>query len=126
MMSRYLCQKDTFISYQYPDSSLVLADASLVFCAENEFDRVWNAIFNSLNTGGIFCGSFVGPNDSMASPDYAEKAYWPNVLVFKKKTLRSKFNEFEILKFTEHNVSGHTPEGLAHEWHVFSVVARKI
>lgn len=63
-------------------SDLVLA-TSLVG-PENEFDNVWSKILQSLGSGGIFCGSFLGPNDSMASPDFDRDAYWPNVLVFEE------------------------------------------
>ena len=123
---RIFLSQDSFSSFNYPKSSLVVADASLFFCPEIEFENVWNKIYDSLIIGGIFCGSFLGPNDTMAGSSYDKSAYWPNILVFNEEGLRSKLKEFEVLKFTEHNVSGETPQGLPHQWHIYSVVAKKI
>ena len=122
--SQVFLSQDSFSSFNYPKSSLVVADASLFFCPENEFDFVWGKIHQSLDSGGIFCGSFLGPNDTMASPDFDRDAYWLNVLVFEEDELRSKLKAFEIIKFTEHNVTGETPSGTPHQWHIYSVVAR--
>lgn len=116
----------SFSSYEYPKSDLVVADASLFFCPKQDFDDVWNKICRSINSGGIFCGSFLGPNDTMAGPDYDKEAFWPNVLVFRESQIRSKLNKFEVLRFTEHNVSGTTPQGVPNKWHIYSVVAKII
>jgi len=48
--------QDSFGSYEYPTSGLVVADASLFFCPEDEFDIAWKKISQSLCDGGIFCG----------------------------------------------------------------------
>lgn len=114
-----------FNDFAYPKSSLVNADASLFFCPKSEFSEVWQKIYSSLPIGGIFCGSFLGPNDTMASNEFNREAYWPDILVFTEQELKSTLSNFEILKFTEHNVSGHTPRGVPHDWHIFSVVAKK-
>lgn len=120
-----LLSRDSFSSFDYPKPSLIVADASLFFCPEKEFAQVWNKIYNSLNVGGIFCGSFLGPQDSMASPGYDEGAYWSGILVFDETDLRSRLEEFDVLKFTEHNLMGETQQGKPHQWHIFSVVAKK-
>jgi len=124
--AKVFLSQDSFSSFDYPKSSLNVADASLFFCPEAEFESIWKNICDSLEFGGIFCGSFLGPKDTMATPEYDEKAFWDNVLVFEENVLRSYFNRFEIIKFTEHNVSGKTPQGLPHRWHIYSVVAKKI
>jgi len=116
----------SFSSYNYPATSLVVADASLFFCPQSEFDQVWRNIYCSLTTGGIFCGSFLGPNDTMAGPDYNAEDFWPNDLVFNEDELRNTLSGFELLRFTEHNVTGKTPQGLPHRWHIYAVVAKKI
>lgn len=118
--------RDSFSSYNYPKSALIVADASLFFCLESEFERVWANMINSLEKDGIFCGSFLGPNDTMAGPDYDKKAFWPHVLVFDEEALRARLSMFEVLRFTEHNVSGENPQGLPHQWHIYSVVVKKI
>ncbi|MFL0801977.1 MAG: class I SAM-dependent methyltransferase [Agarilytica sp.] len=121
----YLSQ-DSFSSFIYPKSSLIVADASLFFCPENAFDFVWQNIYESLHSNGIFCGSFLGPDDTMASPTFDRDAFWPDVLVFEENTLRDKLTKFDIVLFNEHKVSGKTPRGVDHQWHVYSVVAKKI
>lgn len=118
--------RNSFSSYDYPKSTLIVADASLFFCPEAEFDSVWSKLYDSLTTGGIFCGSFLGPNDTMAGPDYDREAFWPNVMVFTEDEVRKNFTGFDIIKWTEHEVSGETAQGTPHHWHIFSVVAKKI
>ena len=118
--------KADFNSYKYPRASLVVADASLFFCPENDFEPVWRKIHECLCSNGIFCGSFLGPEDTMASANN-NQVFWDNALVFHEVQVKSLFrNDYEIISFTEHKSSGKNPNGLAHDWHVFSVVARKL
>ena len=119
--------EDSFRSFRYPRASLVLADASLFFCPGNDFDYVWSKMHECLYPKGIFCGSFLGPEDTMADSNYYKDAFWTDTLVFHEKQVRSIFdNDYEILRFTEHKSSGKSPNGMPHHWHIFSVVARKI
>jgi len=117
--------QDSFSSFNYPRASLVVADASLFFCPESEFDFVWDKIYECLFVGGIFCGSFLGPHDTMANPSYSKENLWSNILVFYEKEVRALFRRYEICSFTEHKLSGETAQGAPHDWHIFSVVARK-
>lgn len=114
---------DTFV---YPKASLVVADASLFFCSPNKFDGVWDNIYQCLNSGGVFSGSFLGEEDSMAKDDYDKENIWPDVLAFNETQVRKHLSNYEIIRFTEHRTSGTTSQGNKHEWHIFSVVARKI
>jgi len=120
----HLSQAD-FNTYNYPDASLIVADASLFFCGQDEFDQVWHSITNALLPKGIFCGSFLGPEDTMAGADYDKAAYWPDVLVLSEAQVKHVFKAYEIESFIEHRSSGHTPDGKAHQWHIFSVVAKR-
>ncbi len=115
----------SFDTYNYPQANLIAADASLFFCPETAFESVWRKMHKALLPQGILCASFLGPEDSMASPGYNGDAYWPNVLVFNEAELRSHLCRFSILRFTEHKVSGTSPTGENHQWHIFSVVAQK-
>lgn len=120
-----ILSQDSFSTFNYPKASLILADASLFFCPKNEFDDVWHKIYESLFAGGIFCGSFLGPFDTMANPSYSKESFWPNSLVFREQEVKSIFENYEICSFTEHKLSGKTAQGVPHDWHIFSVVARK-
>lgn len=115
----------SFISYNYPNASLIVADASLFFCSKEEFGEVWNKITDALLPKGIFTGSFLGPEDTMARRDYNREPYWPDVLVFSKEEVKDLFCDYKIDSFTEHRTSGKTPDGQPHQWHIFSVVATK-
>jgi SAM-dependent methyltransferase len=117
--------QDSFNSFSYPFVSLVLADASLFFCTEGEFDEVWSKINKSLSPGGIFVGSFLGPNDTMADPSYRKELFWPDILVFEEVQLRPLFNNFEIISSTEHCIDGKTAQGRLHQGHIFSIIAKK-
>jgi hypothetical protein len=79
----------------------------------------------SLKSSGIFCGSFLGHRDTMAGPDYNKDDFWPDVMVFTEADVRKNLTDFEIIKWTEHEVSGETAQGAPHHWHIFSVVAKK-
>lgn len=137
----------SFHHYQYPqEASLVVADASLFFCPPQHFHGVWNRITSALRTGGIFVGSFLGPDDAMAQAVIAREEdseadnsrrrmdaaiYWPEVLVVTEATLRSRLEgDFEILSWHEHRTTGQAPGGdgksAPHSWHIFSVVAVKV
>lgn len=115
----------TFSTFSYPNASLILADASLFFCPENEFIKVWNKMTASLRPKGIFVGSFLGSEDTMAGPDYKKEAFWSEVWVVTEDQIRCWLNKFDIVSFTEHRTTGKSIEGKPHQWHVFSVVARK-
>jgi len=120
-----ILSKADFSSYKYPKVSLVVADASLFFCPKMEFDSVWNNIYDCLYPDGIFCGSFLGPEDTMAAPIDNKSTFWPETSVFDKEEVRDLFKSYEICRFTEHKTSGKTPQGIPHDWHIFSVVAKK-
>lgn len=117
--------KADFSSYQYPKASLVVADASLFFCPKTEFDSVWNKIYESLYPDGIFCGSFLGPEDTMAGPVNNKSRFWPATSVFDEQEVKEIFKGYDICRFTEHKTFGKTPQGIPHDWHIYSVVAKK-
>ena len=115
----------SFNTYNYPDASLIVADASLFFCPAQEFSEVWRKITDALLPNGIFSGSFLGPEDTMAGTDYNKERYWPDVLVLSKEEVKNLLWDYKIESFTEHRTSGKTPDGKPHQWHIFSVVAKK-
>ena len=62
----------------------------------------------------------------MASQDYDKEAFWADVLVLTESKVKEKLQGYEILKWTEHDLSGEASQGKPHHWHIFSVVAKKI
>lgn len=124
--NKVILSRDSFNTFIYPRASLILADASLFFCPTAEFDAVWQKIYESLFVGGIFCGSFLGPNDTMTSSKYSKENFWSVNKVFSENDVKSLFTNYAIINFTEHNTSGKTVQGDSHNWHIFSVVAIKV
>ncbi len=123
--SAVILSRSDFSSFAYPTADLVVADASLFFCPENQFGAVWQKIKNALLPGGVFVGSFLGPEDTMAGADYDRKAFWPEVMIATEEQVKVWFDGFAIISFTEHRSSGVTASGAPHDWHIFSVVAQK-
>jgi len=123
--SDVLLSRASFNTFNYPSASLIVADASLFFCPEVEFGEVWNKITDALLPKGVFSGSFLGPEDTMAGPGFNKESYWPEVLVLSEEEVKYLFKNYKIESFTEHRASGKAPDGEPHQWHLFSVVAKK-
>ncbi|HAD32069.1 MAG TPA: class I SAM-dependent methyltransferase [Methylophaga sp.] len=117
--------KSSFTDFEYPPVSLVVADASLFFCPSSEFRDVWSKIYQCLLPGGIFCGSFLGQEDTMAIPGDNPSVFWPEVTAFEEGEVKELFNNLEVLRFNTHRSTGKTPQGVTHNWHIFQVVAQK-
>jgi SAM-dependent methyltransferase len=115
----------SFNDFDYPQASLVVADASLFFCPSSEFKSVWSKIYQCLLPDGVFCGSFLGNEDTMAEPGDNPSVFWPEVTVFKESEVLELFKDFKVLRFQVHKSTGKTSQGVAHNWHIFQVVAQK-
>jgi hypothetical protein len=117
--------RSSFSQYEFPNVSLVVADASFFFCPKSEFPSVWEKVYDCLPRGGIFSGSFLGPDDTMASSKYNPDDFWPEVAVFGEDEVKKLFAKYQVLRFNEHRTSGAAPGGDLHDWHIYSVVAKK-
>ena len=123
---KVMLSQDDFASFPYPRASLVLADASLFFCSPSKFEDVWSKITESLDFDkGVFCGSFLGPNDSMAGSNFDKEAFWDDILIMAEQRLRTIFETYEIINWTEYKELGKTVLGKEHNWHIYSIVAKK-
>ena len=117
--------RSSFVDFEYPQASLVVADASLYFCPISEFKKVWSNINRCLLPGGVFCGSFLGKDDTMALPGNNSTVFWPAITAFDEPEVLVLFDNYELLRFETHKSSGKTSLGTLHDWHIFQVVARK-
>lgn len=122
---KVLLSKESFSTFEYPDASLVVADASLFFCPTSDFEEVWSKIYHCLLPSGIFCGSFLGNEDTMAVPGDNPSVFWPHVTAFKEAEVIALFKQYKVLRFNTHKSSGVTSQGVPHNWHIFQVVAQK-
>lgn len=117
--------QSTFSSFHYPEASLVVADASLFFCPRSEFEDVWSSIYESLLPRGIFCGSLLGKEDSMAVTGDNPSVFWPEVTAFEEPEVMDLLKDYRVLRFNVYKSSGKTSEGAPHNWHIFQIVAEK-
>ncbi|MBQ0727284.1 MAG: class I SAM-dependent methyltransferase [Thalassolituus oleivorans] len=118
MLFPQVCNFDRF---EYPRSSLVSACSSLFFCPPEFFSAAWLKITESILHGGVFCGHFMGPNDSWA------KMAREDLTVHTRAELEELFEHtFKIVDVYENNSEGMTLVGKKKHWHTYSVVAQKI
>jgi len=130
--NRFIDDRNVFISsasfgtFEYPKSSLVLADASLFFCPAQELITFVEKAKRSLQPKGVFCGAFLGRQDTMAQPENESQVYWGEPLVKSESEIRGVLSGFEILQMSEIISDGIAPNGDKHHWHIHVVVARVI
>lgn len=117
--------RSSFVEFEYPQASLVVADASLYFCSISEFKKVWSNIDRCVLSGGIFCGLFLGKEDTMALSGKKPTVFWPAITAFDEPGVLVIFDNYELLRFKRHKSRGMTSLGTLHDWHIFQVVARK-
>jgi len=109
----------SFERFDYPASSMIIANASLYFANPLCFQATWQTISGSLVPGGVFAGDFMGPNDSWAS------AYRSPTTALSREQVLALFQGYDIVKLDEHEGEGNTLVGRTKHWHSFSVVAVK-
>ncbi|WP_375055121.1 class I SAM-dependent methyltransferase [Zobellella sp. DQSA1] len=108
-----------FESFNYPRAGLIIANSSLYFAEPTAFADTWSRIAGALESGGIFAGHFMGPEDDWAS------ASRHTINALARHQVEALFTRFDILRFSERNESGQTALGKSKHWHTYSVVAVK-
>ncbi|MDJ0571884.1 MAG: class I SAM-dependent methyltransferase [Pleurocapsa sp. MO_192.B19] len=108
----------SFEQLQLPKSvNLINASFSLPFCPPEAFPTLWNQIFNSLVTGGRFCGHLFGERDSWGNSELINN--------FTRSQLETLLKPYAIELLEEEEHPGQTPLGEDRYWHIFHIVARK-
>ena len=108
-----------FSEFIYPKCVLINACSSLFFCEPRNFLNVWNSVKCALIPGGVFCGHFMGPEDSWAKQSH------DRFTVHRRDEMIGLFSDFDIIDIYEINTPGTTLLGMQKHWHTFSVVAKK-
>ncbi|MFB1067148.1 class I SAM-dependent methyltransferase [Vibrio diabolicus] len=117
---RFSISQCCFTEFDYPQCSLVIANASLFFCPDESFEQVWTKIDSALQPGGIFCGDFLGVKDSWVASEMH-----PNITALTKKEVESLFEDYELISLNERDEDGTTVVESPKHLHMFSVTARK-
>ncbi|HCH0397717.1 TPA: class I SAM-dependent methyltransferase [Vibrio parahaemolyticus] len=109
-----------FSDFDYPKCTLFIASASLFFCPKAHFENVWNQIDSSLPSGGVFCGDFLGVNDS-----WVDSNSHAHLTSLTRQQVEQCFEGYDIVSMHERDEDGTTIVGTPKHWHVFSVTAVK-
>ncbi|MDB2448746.1 class I SAM-dependent methyltransferase [bacterium] len=112
-------QQGQIETFDYPSTGLITAFSSLFFCRPERFEQAWHNLCSSLQTGGVFVGHFMGPDDDWAS------GYRLPTCPLSAERVRALFDAFDIQSFKEQNGPGSTRMGAVKHWHTFSVLAVK-
>lgn len=119
---RLATQIISFEQLQLPQPvDLINASFSLPFCSPMVFPWLWHQIFNSLVTGGRFCGHFFGDRDSWGNSKLDSKL----INTFKRSQVENLLKPYAIELLEEEEHLGKTPLGEERYWHVFHIVACK-
>lgn len=99
---------------------LVLSFNTLSFIPKGEISLVFNKITDSVKVGGYIIVSFFGNRD-----DWAKK--YSNLSFFTRSQVTSLFDKnFNIERFIEEDKKGMTVQRIMKNWHIFTVVAKKM
>ncbi|TAF51840.1 MAG: class I SAM-dependent methyltransferase [Oscillatoriales cyanobacterium] len=104
-----------FEAIQWPPSlQLVNASFSLPFCPPDRFGAVWQAIRQTLQAGGWFCGQFFGDRDEWSA--------YTDVTNVSRSDLMALFQGATIVELEEEEYDGQTATGSPKHWHIFHVI----
>ncbi|WP_404465953.1 class I SAM-dependent methyltransferase [Vreelandella aquamarina] len=109
-----------FDQFEYPSASLITACMSLFFCHPGVFPTVWKKLTQSLSSGGIFCGHFMGPEDTWARDESL------HLTIHTSSMLSSLFaDDYHLIALQEKAEAGTTLMGKNKDWHTYSVILQK-
>ncbi|MCW8328583.1 class I SAM-dependent methyltransferase [Photobacterium sp. SDRW27] len=111
-------QVSSFADYCFPRANLINASACLFFCEHDEFRQLWAGIEQSLFSGGIFCGHFIG------RIDIADNEPLP-VLTHSKSELEQLFSSYYIVSWKEKQELSAQITGQKKAWMVHTIIAMK-
>lgn len=111
--------ESSFEFFDYPKSSVVIANSSLLFADPVHFESTWNNIKSSIEVGGVFAGDFMGIKDSWA------QNYRSPTAPLSESEVKGLFSDFDIIRFFERDEKAKTSLGRMKHWNTYSVVAVK-
>ena len=106
--------KSSFEDINLPKTELITAFFSIPFCNPDDFDTLWNKIYNSLEDNGYFIGQLFGDRDSWSSDE--------TINTFSIERVKEYLKNYKILKFEEVES---IRESDNKKWHFFDIIAKK-
>lgn len=111
-----LSNLDSFI---YPPTGLVVASTCFFFCNPQHFANCWHNLSQSIQAGGVFCGDFLGLDDTW------ERQGVEAVIRFSEAEIKRLFSSFEIIEWHEKNTTGNNISGQKVNRHTHTLLVRK-
>lgn len=98
---------------------LIVSLHALPFVNPNDFNSIFNKILYSLKSGGYLCISLFGDRDGWVSTR-------DTMSFFTREEVESMFSSLKILRFIEDDDVAPTASGEAKEWHIYTIIAKKL
>ena len=115
---RFKFERQSLEELKLERNKLVVANFSLSFCNKKFFNKMWNAVSESILPGGYFVGNIFGVNDQRAK-------FNDNMTFLDKVQVYKLFEKFDIVFFEEVERDFPTAMGNIKHWHLFFVIAVK-
>ena len=104
--------------YEPEAYDLVSSQFSLPFNPKTAFNSVFTHIKQSIKSGGIFTGQFLGIHDEWNTPER-------NMTFLTREQVDELLSDMTVIELTEEDKLGPTASGTLKHWHVFHVIAQK-
>lgn len=111
-------QHCSFADYHFPRAHLINASACLFLSARDDLPHLWHAIEQSLYSGGIFCGHFLGQEEQDQDNSLP-------VITLPRSELEQMFANYYIVSWKEKREYSAQLTGEKRSWLVHTVIAMK-
>ena len=107
-------KESSFEDVELPRTSLLTAFFSIPFCNPNNFDELWNKIYNLIEDDGYFVGQLFGDRDAWDVVDSINTFPIDKVKDYLKKYRIIKLEEVEYVRESDNK-----------KWHFYDIIAQK-
>lgn len=107
-------KESSFEDVELPKTQLLTAFFSIPFCNPNNFDDLWNKIYNSIEDDGYFVGQLFGDRDAWNVVDSINTFPIDKVKEYLKKYKIIKLEEVEYVRESDNK-----------KWHFYDIIAQK-
>lgn len=106
--------ESSFEDIELPKTRLLTAFFSIPFCNPNNFDELWNKIYNSIEDDGYFVGQLFGDRDAWNIVD--------SINTFPIDKVKDYLRKYRIIKLEEVE---YVRESDNKKWHFYDIIAQK-
>ena len=107
-------KESSFEDIELPKTDLITSFFSIPFCNPNNFDNLWNKIYNSIENNGFFVGQLFGDRDAWNSDSSINTFTIDEAKEYLKKYKIIKFDEVEFVRETDNK-----------KWHYYDIIVQK-